>query len=108
MLIETNKSQIFKMKKTNTIKISEAIQEYLEQNGLGTKMKVSNVSKYWESLMGNIISQKTSNIYIKNKTLFIYLNSSVLRSELNMMRSRIASMMNEKMGGHYIEKVVLK
>jgi predicted nucleic acid-binding Zn ribbon protein len=96
------------MRKTNTIKLSEAIREYLEKNQLGHKIKSHNVKKYWEDLMGNIISQKTSNIYLKDKTLFVFLDSSVLRNELTMMRSRLVQMMNEKMGGDYIEKVVLK
>ena len=96
------------MRKTNTQKISDVLKEYLEQNQIDNKLKTSGVARYWEKLMGKVISQKTTNIYIKNKILFIYLSSSVLRNELLMMRSKIIQLMNEQMGGNYIEKVVLK
>lgn len=96
------------MRKKQTQTLAEVMQEYLQTSKLGNKMVVSNIKKYWEQLMGNIIAQKTTNIYLKDKTLYISLNSSVLRNELSMMRSRIAPMMNERMGGNYIEKVVLR
>ncbi len=96
------------MRKKQTQTLAEVLSEYLQENQLGDKLKVSSVKKYWEQLMGKIIAQKTTNIYIKNRKLYISLNSSVLRNELLMMRSRIVKMMNEKMQGNYIDDVNIR
>ena len=96
------------MRKTQTQKLSDIVMEYLKNNQLDQKIKESNVKKYWENLMGKLIAEKTNNIYIKNRTLFISLNSSILRNDLIMMRSRIIKLMNEQMGGDYIEDVKIR
>ena len=96
------------MRKTQTLKISDVLKDYLKENNLDEKIKTSSVHKYWEQLMGKTISQKTSNIYIKNRTLFVSLTSSILRNELLMMRSRIIKLMNEQMDGNYIDNVRLQ
>jgi len=96
------------MRKTQTLKISEVLKEYLESNQLDKKIKISKVKSYWEKMMGKTIAGKTTNIYIKKRILHISLNSSVLRNELLMMRSRIIRLMNEQMDGNFIDDVRIR
>ena len=96
------------MRKTKTLKISEVLKDCLSENHLDQKIKISGIKRYWEQLMGKTIAGKTSNIYLKNRVLYISLDSSVLRNELIMMRSRLIRMMNEQMGGSYIDEVRIR
>ena len=95
------------MRKTNTQKIDEVINEYLDSINLKSKMKEARIAGYWEEIMGKTIANKTTNIYLKQKNLYVYVNSSVLRNELMMMREKIINLLNEKMEDNMIDKIVL-
>jgi predicted nucleic acid-binding Zn ribbon protein len=72
------------------------------------KLKEVGIIRSWEELMGKLVAERTKNIYIKNKILFIELKSSVLRNELTMMRQAIIDKINEKAGEKMIEKIVIR
>ena len=48
--------------------------------------------------MGKNAASLTSKLVIKNKVLYVYLDSSVLRNELLMMREKLISRINEMAG----------
>jgi predicted nucleic acid-binding Zn ribbon protein len=96
------------MRKSNTQKLGEIIREYLEHMMIDRKLKEFSIISSWEELMGKLVAERTSHIYIRNKVLFIELKSSVLRNELMMMRQSIVDKINEKAGEKIIEKIVVK
>ncbi|MBN2214755.1 MAG: DUF721 domain-containing protein [Bacteroidales bacterium] len=96
------------MRRSNTQKLGEIVREYLEQMMIDRKLKEYSIIRSWEELMGRLVAERTSNIYIKNKILFIELKSSVLRNELMMMRQSIMDKINEKAGEKIIEKIVVR
>ena len=96
------------MRKSNTRKIGTVLKEYLEHMMIDRKIKEVGIVRSWEELMGKAVAERTKNIYIKDKTLFVQLQSSVLRSELMMMRQSIIDKMNEKAGEKIIDKIVVR
>ena len=58
--------------------------------------------------MGRLVAERTGNIYIKNKVLFVELKSSVLKNEQMMMRQSVIDKINEKAGEKVIEKIVIR
>ena len=58
--------------------------------------------------MGKVIAKRTKSVYIKDKTLFVFLNSSVLRNELMMMRQEIIDTLNKRVGENVIDDIRLK
>ena len=54
------------------------------------------------------MARVTKNIYIKDRTLFVQLGSSVVRSELMMIRDEIMKRLNERAGKDVIDKIVLR
>ena len=96
------------MRKSNTQKISEVIDEYLKNSGLIEKLRKARVLNHWEELMGKTVAKRTKSIYIRNKTLFVCLSSSVLRNELLMMRQEIIDAVNKYAGEAIIDNIVLK
>ena len=97
-----------KMRKSNTQKLSEVIDEFLKGSGLSRKLKKARIINHWEELMGKTVANRTKSIYIKNKTLFVHLSSSVLRNELLMMRQEIIDAVNKHAGETIIDNIVLK
>lgn len=96
------------MRKSDTQKLGEVIREYLKQMMIDNKLKEISTVRSWEELMGKPVAERTRNIYVKNKVLFIELKSSVLRNELIMMRQNIIDRINEKAGERIIEKIVIR
>lgn len=96
------------MRKSNTQPIKGVIREYIEALGHQRKFKEVNIVASWEKIMGAMIARRTKNIYIKNKILFVYLDSAVMRNELVMMREQIRTHLNEHAGAEIITKIMFK
>jgi hypothetical protein len=92
----------------DNLKLSELLKEFVESNNLQEGLNKVDVKEAWESLMGNGVNNYTTNITLKNKTLYITLSSSVLREELSYGTGKIITMLNEALGKTLIEKLVLR
>jgi predicted nucleic acid-binding Zn ribbon protein len=98
----------FIMRKSNTRKIGDVIKEYLEESGLKRKLNKSRIINHWEELVGKAVAKRTTSVYIKNKTLFVSFNSSVVKNELMMMRQQIIDTLNKYAGETIIENIVIR
>jgi hypothetical protein len=58
--------------------------------------------------MGNGVNNYTTDIQLKNDTLYVQLSSSVLREELSYGKAKIIAMLNESLGKEVIKKLVLR
>ena len=96
------------MRKSNTQTLGQAIKEYLKALNIDKKINEVRLINSWEEVIGKTIAKATTNIYIKNKTLFVFLNSSVIRNELFMLKEEILKALNKKAGEKIIERIVLK
>jgi predicted nucleic acid-binding Zn ribbon protein len=96
------------MRRSKTISLAEAINDYIKEMNLGGKLNEIAVINSWEEIVGKAISSRTTKIYIKDGTLFVYLNSSVVRNELLMLRETLRTKLNEKAGSEVIKEIVLR
>lgn len=96
------------MRKTNTQSLKEVLGDFTSELNLSQRIKEIRIIKKWPELMGPAIAKVTDKIYIRNKTLYVHLSSSVARNELFMMRDAIVRIMNKKAGETIIQKVILK
>lgn len=96
------------MRKSNTQTIAEVIQDYLRELKIDKKLKEISVINQWEDIIGKTIARSTKDIYIKNRTLFIFLRSSVVRNELLIIREGIIKAINDKAGEEIITDIVLR
>jgi hypothetical protein len=58
--------------------------------------------------MGVNVNSYTTEIYLKNKTLYVSLSSSVLRQELSYGKQKIITLINDEIGTKIINKIVLR
>ncbi len=96
------------MRRSKTISIAEAIQDYIKEMNLGPKLKEISLLNSWEAIVGKAISTRTSKIYIKDKILFVHLKSSIVRNELLMIREALREKLNKEAGEEVIKEIVLK
>ena len=62
----------------------------------------------WEKVVGGIFAKHTTHLSIKNGILYVKLDSSVLRSELAMARSKLVEMLNKEVGEKVIEDIIFR
>ena len=96
------------MRRSKTISLAEAMKDYIREMNLEGKLNEMELIKSWEETVGKAIASRTSKIYIKDKVLYIHLNSSVVRNELLMLRQGLKERLNEAAGGEVIKDIVLK
>lgn len=85
--------------------LKEVLDRWLKAYGLDGKMKEIEVIKAWPEMMGTAVAHRTSEISIRNKTLFLKMDSSVMRDELAHGKQVIIQRVNEKAGFELITNV---
>ena len=96
------------MRRSKTISLGEAMQDYIREMNLGPKLKEIGLIDSWENLVGKAISSRTSKIYIRDKILFVHLKSPIVKNELMMIREALREKLNSQAGEEVIKEIVLK
>jgi predicted nucleic acid-binding Zn ribbon protein len=96
------------MRRSKTISLAEAINDYIREMNLGGKLTELSVINSWEEIVGKAISSRTTKIFIRDHVLYVHLNSSVVRNELLMLRETLREKLNAKVGSEVIKDIVLR
>lgn len=95
------------MSRGTDMTIKEAVEKMLEVYKLRRKYDETALIAAWPELMGQAIANRTKQLYIRDKKLFVKVESSVIKNELVLMRSQIIGRLNERAGQVVIEDIVL-
>lgn len=93
------------MKSNDYLSLGDAIQQFLERNGIRDKARVQEVIVQWEQLMGKPIATNTEKIWFNQGILYVKVKSPVWKNELNMARSKIRELVNRQIGKPLVEEV---
>jgi hypothetical protein len=97
------------MRRRETFKINDVLRLYWKDNPeMYHQMMEARILRLWGEVLGTYVSNCTSNIYIKNRILFVTMTSSIVRSELVSMRKRLVVKLNDQAGSDVIEDIVIK
>ena len=96
------------MRRTNAQPLKDVIQEYVKALKMSSKLKEVRLIGSWDKVVGKMISRSTRDIYINNRTLFVTLNSSVVRNELYISKELLMKRLNEEVGSDVIDNIELK
>jgi len=94
--------------KSNDQSLGEAIREFLHSYRLEDKLNETRLIQSWEKVVGGMVSKHTHGLYIKNRTLFVRIDSSALRNELSYSREKIIRSLNQEASSDVIEDIVFK
>jgi len=96
------------MRRSKTVSLAEALQDYIREMNFTQKLSEVDVISSWEEIVGKAISSRTTRIYIKDKVLYVHLNSSVVRNELSMLREALREKLNAKAGIEVVKEIVFR
>jgi predicted nucleic acid-binding Zn ribbon protein len=90
---------------SNETPLKELIDKLMKAYQLDGKLNEMNVLEAWPEMMGIAVANRTVDLKIRNKTLYITMDSSVMRDELAHGKSIILHRVNEKAGYEMITDV---
>ena len=96
------------MKRVNSQSIGTVLDHFFEQNPeLADKLAEVRLIDSWKTVLGPSVARFTDNLFIKKRTLYVRLTSSVLKSELMMCREQLIAKLNNKAGREVIDSIAL-
>jgi len=94
------------MRKTNDKTLKEAIEQMLNVYKIKRRYDETGVVAAWPQLVGKSVANRTKELFIRDKKLFLRIESSVIKNELVMMRTQIIDKINEEAKGILVEEIV--
>ncbi|HLZ16556.1 MAG TPA: DUF721 domain-containing protein, partial [Cyclobacteriaceae bacterium] len=78
--------------------IGQAIRQLLKEYHLKPKFDEANVIASWEKMAGKPVAKRTKRIYIRNKVLFIELDSPAMKSDLSFHKNHLLKTIEAEFG----------
>lgn len=95
------------MRRQETQLLSEILGDVLKENRLDTHLYEMQVVECWYKLLGATARKYTTDIFVKEKRLYIKISSSILKNDLMLQRSSLAKRLNEEVGRTVINEIIL-
>src|SRR5437868_3239999 len=95
-------------KKSNLIKLGDAINQLFKQEKLDVKISQFTVKNNWKDIVGDIVAKSTSDIYFNDKTIFITLSSAALKHELSFRKEDLVNNINKFCGYKLVDQIVIR
>jgi len=96
------------MRDSNGQSLKEVIEKMLKNYRLNDGLDEVRIRALWEELVGKMVAQHTKEMFVNKGTLFVKLDSSVLREELSYAKEKIRKDLNDSIGRDFIKQVVFR
>lgn len=96
------------MNSQNNHSLKELIEKLISAYKWEEKLVSVDVYDCWEKVVGKVFARHTTNLHLENRILYVRLDSSVIRNELHMERSKIKELMNKELGKKVVDEIVLR
>ncbi len=96
------------MRRKETQPISEILKQFSRDPKFDKQLLENRLIGNWSQVLGPGIAGCTRKIYIANRTLFVFIDSSVMRHELFMMRTQIQKALNDSVGCNVIDNIIFR
>ena len=87
--------------------LKAAIEQFLEKYRLKDKVNEARLIAAWDKVVGEMVAKRTSGLNIRDKVLYVRVESAPLKSELMFARSKLIIALNREVGGNVINEIVL-
>ncbi|WP_312790955.1 DUF721 domain-containing protein [Sphingobacterium sp.] len=95
------------IRSSDDMTIKQGVERLLEAYKLRRKFDETSIAAVWPQLIGKAIANRTQQLYVRDKKLFVRVESAVIKNELALMRRQILGRVNEYVGHVIIEEVVI-
>lgn len=93
-------------RKKEVAPLHEAFEELLKAYRLKDRFDEGQVILAWPEMMGNTVAKRTESLYVRDKKLFVKINSGPVKKELSMNRSKVLELISSRFGEDVILEVI--
>ncbi len=94
------------MRKTNDKSLKEAIEQMMQVYKIKRKYDETGIIASWPQLVGKSVANRTKELFIHDKKLFLRIESSVIKNELMLMRMQIIEKINNQAKSELIDEII--
>jgi predicted nucleic acid-binding Zn ribbon protein len=95
----------FTRRKSDTSTLKEAINSMMESYKIKGRYEENRLMGSWGTLMGAPIAKRTEKLFVKNKVLYVKLNSAPLRQELTIAKVKVLEIIRRHFDKELIDDV---
>jgi predicted nucleic acid-binding Zn ribbon protein len=88
--------------------LKDVIDQLLRAYGYQDQLDEIELLKAYDEVVGTVFVKHTKEVYFKNKTLYIKLDSAALKQELSYAKETIMLKLNQMMGKRIVEEINIK
>lgn len=97
------------MRRSNAQPIGEVLRDIFEDNTeIFEKIMEVRIQRAWKKLLGPMAMQYTRNMYVRDRVLYVYMTSAVLRSELLLCKDKLIENLNAEVGSFFLFDLVIR
>lgn len=94
------------MRRTNDKSLKEAIEQMMQVYKIKRKFDETGIIAQWPELVGKSVANRTKELFIHDKKLFLRIESSVIKNELMQMRMQIMDKINNEAKSILVEEII--
>lgn len=94
------------MRKANDKSLKEAIEQMLQVYKIKRRYDETAIIASWPQLVGKSVANRTKELFISDKKLFLRIESSVIKNELMLIRSQIIEKINTDAKSVLVEEII--
>ncbi|MBX7141232.1 MAG: DUF721 domain-containing protein [Chitinophagales bacterium] len=96
------------MKRSNDQSMKSALDEWLREARLSEKLNERRLISKWEKLFGKTIAKYSRKITVRNRTLYLTVESAPLRQEMLFNKQVMIDRINSEIAEGMIQEIVLR
>jgi predicted nucleic acid-binding Zn ribbon protein len=87
--------------------MGDAIRSMLNSYKLTSKFDETTLINSWERIAGKPIARRTKKIYIRDKVLFVELDSPSMKHDFSLHKGQVLEMFKKEFGGGIIADIIV-
>ena len=93
-------------RKKDAAPLADAFQDLLKAYRLEDTFQEKLLISSWPELVGKTIADRTSNVYIKDKKLFVKITSGPVKKEHQLNNSKVIALIESQIGKGIVDDVI--
>ena len=93
------------MKEDHTHSLRDVVKKFLKEENLDKTLNEKRLISSWDEMMGVPIANRTTNVAIRNKIMYITLSSAPLKQELTQRKKSVLDIIETKFGKGIIDDI---
>lgn len=86
--------------------MGEAIREMLNSYRLSGRFDEAQLISAWEEIAGKPIARRTKKLFVRDKVLFVQLDSPAMRQDFTMHKADVLAVLRRRFGSEIIADIV--